>query len=164
MPAEFTAHGLATIAAAARGEEPEMTEEQTLTEDEQEAIHGDRQCEACGDWLPVTGTAERPCACGLVLDNWALSHRVALTVRDVYVAADHASFSQTVILRHNLTVIATMAEEAAKAIDLRLRASTECAHCGLPLVHVHPDNWEHQASGSQWCTSGMRERAVPVLP
>ena len=134
-------------------------------DEEQELIHGDRQCECCGDWLPVTGTTERPCDCGLVLDEWAGSHKTgAIKIREYADVARHATFAQAVILRHNLTVIATMAEEAAKAIDLRLRQSAICAHCAQPLVHVHPDNWEHQSSGSQWCLGGMNERAVPVLP
>lgn len=88
----------------------------------QELVHGERQCECCGDWLPVTGTTERPCACGLVKDDHAETDQLALKVAYLFDAhvIGGMTVEQAAIVRHNMASLASIAEQVAINVDQSL--------------------------------------------
>lgn len=88
--------------------------------DQWEDIHGDRQCGVCGDWLEVTGSLDRPCGCGLVKDDYARTHLMAINVARLTDSLSHWPLADLVTARHNLTRLAVAAARAVEAIDRQI--------------------------------------------
>lgn len=89
--------------------------------------------------VPDCGKWHRPdelCECGLVPDEWAETHRIAQEIRSVAAGLHHVSKIATLFaIRHNLSVAATAAQEAADEANRRIRE----------MVPDDPHDWPDEA-------------------